>query len=70
MRFFCPGCGTKYNKPENEITEGGTSVTCEKCGFKISVKRPRSRQKPAEVRQPKKKVNPEIILLPIPEVQQ
>ncbi|MFC1654456.1 zinc-ribbon domain-containing protein [Myxococcota bacterium] len=59
MRFFCPGCGTKYNKPEDEIPEGGTSVTCEKCGFKISVKRPRSRQKPAEAVKRKKKVDPE-----------
>lgn len=59
MRFFCPGCGTKYNKPEDQIPEGGTTVTCEKCGFKISVKRPRSRQKPAEVAKPKKKVDPE-----------
>lgn len=59
MRFFCPGCGTKYNKPEDEIPEGGTKVVCDKCGFKISVKRPRSRQKPAGAPQPKKKVDPE-----------
>jgi predicted Zn finger-like uncharacterized protein len=59
MRFFCPGCGTKYNKPEDQIPEGGTTVTCEKCGFKISVKRPRSRQKPVEVVKPKEKVDPE-----------
>jgi predicted Zn finger-like uncharacterized protein len=59
MRFFCPGCGTKYNKPEDQIPEGGTTVTCQKCGFKISVKRPRSRQKPAEVKKTKEKVDPE-----------
>jgi len=59
MRFFCPGCGTKYNKPEDQIPEGGTTVTCEKCGFKISVKRPRSRQKLVEAKKPKKKVDPE-----------
>ena len=59
MRFFCPGCGTKYNKPESEIPEGGTRVVCDKCGFKISVKQPRSRQKPARVAKPKEKVDPE-----------
>lgn len=59
MRFFCPGCGTKYNKPDDQIPEGGTTVACEKCGFKISVKRPRSRQKPVEVKKPKEKVDPE-----------
>ncbi len=58
MRFFCPGCGTKYSKPEDEIPEGGTTVVCDKCGFKISVKRPRGSKKPASVlqRAPKKKV--------------
>jgi len=59
MRFFCPGCGTKYNKPEGEIPEGGTRVVCDKCGFKISVKQPRSRQKPARGVKPKEKVDPE-----------
>ena len=59
MRFFCPGCGTKYNKPEDQIPEGGTTVNCQKCGFKISVKRPRSRQKAAEASKPKEKVDPE-----------
>lgn len=57
MRFFCPGCGTKYSKPEEEIPEGGTTVVCNKCGFKISVRPPRGRQKPAPA--PKKKVDPE-----------
>lgn len=59
MRFFCPGCGMKYSKPEDQIPEGGTTVTCQKCGFKISVKRPRSRQKSEEVTRPKEKVDPE-----------
>jgi DNA-directed RNA polymerase subunit RPC12/RpoP len=60
MRFFCPGCGTKYSKPEEEIPEGGTTVVCDKCGFKISVKRPRSRQAAlAERPTKKKKVDPE-----------
>lgn len=61
MRFFCPGCGTKYSKPEDEIPEEGTTVVCDKCGFKISVKRPRGKKKPAAktVRAPREKVDPE-----------
>lgn len=59
MRFFCPGCGTKYSKPDDQIPEGGTTVTCAKCGFKISVKRPRGRPKSAEAARPKAKVDPE-----------
>ena len=43
MRYFCPGCGTKYNKPDDEVPAEGMSVACEKCGFNITIKAPRRR---------------------------
>lgn len=43
MRFFCPGCGTKYTKPDDEIPAEGLSIPCEKCGFSISLKAPRKK---------------------------
>jgi len=43
VRYFCPGCGTKYNKPDKEIPDEGMSVKCEKCNFNITIKPPKRR---------------------------
>jgi DNA-directed RNA polymerase subunit RPC12/RpoP/MFS family permease len=43
VRYFCPGCGTKYNKPDKEIPDEGMSVSCEKCNFNITIKPPKRR---------------------------
>ncbi len=41
MRYFCPGCGSKYTKPAEEIPAEGMTIRCPKCTFKISIKPPR-----------------------------
>lgn len=42
MRFFCPGCGTRYTKNDEEIPPAGLSIPCEKCGFVIAVGHPKT----------------------------
>ncbi len=44
MRYFCPGCGSKYARPDEGIPPEGMSVTCEKCGFNITIKPPRHKR--------------------------
>jgi len=44
VRYFCPGCGSKYSMPDEDIPAEGMSVNCEKCGFNITIKPPRHKR--------------------------
>jgi predicted Zn finger-like uncharacterized protein len=43
MRFYCPGCGSKYNVADEEVPNSGMNFPCKKCGFNITVQPPRSK---------------------------